>query len=226
MIAYNEFELLRVLRKKHIVSMEQLEEYAMSQYCDIPYKKSDILPIYSHLANRGYVKDFTITESGYKELEPYKVDNAFILAAGGAEISAKGVYSLPKGLYQVSGEVLIERQIRQLKEAGIESIYVVLGYKKHTYLYLEEKCGISFVVNPNPKKNNIYSIYAISSLLSNSYVCNCDNYYTDNPFDLYEYEAYHATVNKMVIVLSMYIQTKKEVSVYMDTHFLIKPFQD
>lgn len=47
---------------------------------------------------------------------------------------------------------------------------------------------------PLPKKNNIYSIYAIADQLDNSYICNCDNYFADNPFFPYEYDAFHATV--------------------------------
>ena len=65
---------------------------------------------------------------------------------------------MPKGLYQKNGETLIERQIRQLKEAGIEDIHVVVGIKKEMYFYLEEKCGVTLEINPYPKKNNIYSI--------------------------------------------------------------------
>lgn len=196
MIAFKEFELMRLLRKNRPASIDAIEQCLSQLSYDAPFTKQEAASIYAQLEERGYVSDYAVTEAGYKELEPYKVNNAFILAAGGAEASAKGVYSLPKGLYQVNGEILIERQIRQLKEAGIKEIYVVLGYKKHTYLYLEEKCGVNFVVNTNPKKNNIYSIYAISPLLANSYICNCDNYYSDNPFDAYEYEAFHATVDK------------------------------
>ena len=41
-------------------------------------------------------------------------------------------YEIPKGLLQVKGERLIERQIRQLQEAGIEDITVIVGiYKKN-----------------------------------------------------------------------------------------------
>lgn len=194
MITYNEFEVMRALRKWHIETMDELKEKAISKQYVSTYSADDIAPLYAKIEAHGYVKDFALTESGYKELEPYKVANAFILAAGGAEVSSKGVYSLPKGLYEVGGEALIERQIHQLQEAGITEIYVVLGYKKHTYFYLEEKYGIHFIVNPNPKKNNVYSIYAISDYLSNSYICNCDNFYADNPFDQYEYESFHATV--------------------------------
>ena len=55
----------------------------------------------------------------------YKVDNAIIMAAGTSSRFAPLSYEMPKGLISVKGEVLVERQIRQLREAGIEEI--VLG---------------------------------------------------------------------------------------------------
>lgn len=39
-------------------------------------------------------------------------------------------------------------------------------------------------------------MHASASKLANTYICNCDNYYVDNPFDEYEYETFHATVMK------------------------------
>ena len=60
----------------------------------------------------------------------YKVDNAVIMAAGTASRFAPLSYERPKALIEVKGEVLIERQIRQLKEAGVPEIIVIAGYKK------------------------------------------------------------------------------------------------
>ena len=47
----------------------------------------------------------------------YKVENAIIMAAGLSSRFAPLSYEKPKALITVKGEVLIERQIRQLKEA-------------------------------------------------------------------------------------------------------------
>lgn len=54
--------------------------------------------------------------------------NAIILAAGKSDRFAPFTYEKPKGLFCVKGDVLIERQIEQLHEAGINEIYVVVGY--------------------------------------------------------------------------------------------------
>ena len=45
--------------------------------------------------------------------------NAIIMAAGMSSRFAPLSYERPKGLLKVKGEVLIERQIRQLQEAGV-----------------------------------------------------------------------------------------------------------
>ena len=54
----------------------------------------------------------------------YKVENAVIMAAGLSSRFAPLSYEKPKALITVKGEVLIERQIRQLKEAGIHDIAI------------------------------------------------------------------------------------------------------
>jgi len=56
--------------------------------------------------------------------------NAIILAAGKSDRFAPFTYEKPKGLFIVRGEVLIERQIEQLIEAGVKEIYIVIGYMK------------------------------------------------------------------------------------------------
>ena len=55
--------------------------------------------------------------------------NAVILAAGTASRFVPLSETMPKGLLEVRGEILLERQIRQLKEAGVEDIFVVVGYR-------------------------------------------------------------------------------------------------
>ena len=52
----------------------------------------------------------------------YKVDNAIIMAAGTSSRFAPLSYEKPKALTEVKGEVLIERQIRQILDAGIKDV--------------------------------------------------------------------------------------------------------
>ncbi len=68
-----------------------------------------------------------------------KVDNAIIMAAGTSSRFAPLSFERPKALIEVRGEILIERQIRQLREAGIEEIVIITGYMAEQFEYLKEK---------------------------------------------------------------------------------------
>lgn len=157
----------------------------------------------------GYIsqtmKDFTdkelidaegITDKGIEALLPYKIDNAIIMAAGMGTHFVPITLEKPKGLLVVKKEVLIERQIEQLKEAGIKDIVIVLGYKKEAFFYLENKFdGIKIVINPEFNiKNNTHTLYLAQRYIKNSYICSADNYFEENPFDEYVYQSYYAGV--------------------------------
>ncbi|WP_297505643.1 NTP transferase domain-containing protein [uncultured Alistipes sp.] len=89
----------------------------------------------------------------------------------------------PKGLLQVKGEILIERQIRQLKEAGIKVITVVVGYKAEMFGYLHDKFGVDIVLNEDyTRYNNTSSVVRVLDRLDNTYLCSSDNYFPDNVF--------------------------------------------
>ena len=123
----------------------------------------------------------------------YKVDNAVIMAAGAASRFAPLSYELPKALIPVRGEVLIERQIRQLYEAGVPEVIVVTGYKSEQFAYLAEKCGVRLVHNPDwDRRNNTGSIHAVRDLLGSSYLCSADNYFTATPFEPEVTDSYYA----------------------------------
>lgn len=125
----------------------------------------------------------------------YQVDNAVIMAAGTASRFAPLSYERPKALIEVRGEVLIERQIRQLREAGIRQIVVVVGYQKEQFLYLRDKFGVEIVENNDYlTRNNNASIYAAKDFLRNTYICSSDNYFSVNPFESEVDDAYYAAV--------------------------------
>ena len=134
------------------------------------------------------------TEKGKLALEPYRVRNAIIMAAGMSSRFAPLSYEKPKGLFVVKGEVLIERQIRQLMEAGISDICVVVGYMQEKFFYLSDKFGVEIVVNEDYYKyNNPSSLVRVLDKLSNTYICSSDDYFTQNVFERYVYDSYYAT---------------------------------
>ncbi|MDO4467515.1 MAG: NTP transferase domain-containing protein [Bacillota bacterium] len=109
--------------------------------------------------------------------------NAIILVAGKSSRFAPFTYEKPKGLFRVRGEILIERQIEQLKEAGVEDIYVVVGYMKEKFFYLEDKYNVKLIVNNAfGKKGNLYSLFVARQYLHNTFVCCGDHYFMNNPF--------------------------------------------
>lgn len=196
MITYKEFEVIRTTMKSG-KALKDISSYVLENvHYQVFNSKEEVEMLVQSLIKKGYIAAGEVTKEALTEIETLKVDNAIILAAGGSDISPKSVYSMPKGLYIKNGETLIERQIRQLQEAGIRNITVVVGYKQEMYFFLEEKYDITLEINPDLKKNNIYSLYVAKNHLGSTYICNCDNYFEENPFSLYEYNSYHATVYK------------------------------
>ena len=100
----------------------------------------------------------------------------------------------------MKGEILIERQIEQLREAGVTEIYVVVGYMKEKFFYLEQKYpGTKLIVNNRfGVKGNLYSVYVAREHLKNTYLCYADHYFINNPFinDDPENISYHACTYK------------------------------
>ncbi|MGX7069182.1 phosphotransferase [Gemella bergeri] len=140
-------------------------------------------------------ENLTLTKSGLQSLEPFAVNNAIILAAGMSTRFAPLSYEKPKGLLKVKGELLIERQIEQLKAVGIKDIILVVGYMKEKMFYLEEKYGVKIVVNEEYYKyNNTSSLMLVKDLLANTYICSSDNYFVKNPFERYVYRSYYSAV--------------------------------
>lgn len=137
----------------------------------------------------------SLTKEGKKELNKYKVDNAIIMAAGMSTRFAPISYEMPKGLLKVKGEILIERQIKQLQEVGIDDITVVVGYMAERFLYLKDKFGVKVVLNPDYYRyNNTSTLIKVVKDIKNTYICSSDNYFTENPFNKYEYNAYYSAI--------------------------------
>lgn len=183
----NEFNLLYTIKKTGVQSCRKLGNLA----CVSTGYASQMLKVFR---GNGLIDDEGITEKGLETLLPYKVDNAIIMAAGLSNRFVPISLEKPKGLLIVKNEVLIERQIEQLQEAGIKEIVIVLGYKKEAFFYLEDKFdGIKIVINPEfHTKNNTHTIYLAQQYIGNSYICSSDDYFTENPFEEYVFQSYYA----------------------------------
>lgn len=119
--------------------------------------------------------------------------NAIIMAAGTSSRFVPLSLETPKGLLEVKGEVLIERQIRQLNEAGIVNITVVTGYKAQKFEYLRKKFCVSLVHNEDYNRyNNTSSVIRVLDRLENSFICCSDHYFSRNVFTDPAADSYYA----------------------------------
>lgn len=139
-----------------------------------------------------------LTEDGHAFLAPFKVDGALFIAAGFGSRFVPLTYEMPKGLLEVQGERMIERQIRQLKEAGISDITIVVGYLKEKFEYLIDKYDVTLLYNPEYAcKNTLATLYHACDVLKgrNMYLLSSDNWMRENMFHTYEWGPWYSCVH-------------------------------
>ncbi|MDE6583954.1 MAG: ABC transporter permease subunit, partial [Anaeroplasmataceae bacterium] len=120
--------------------------------------------------------EMSITEIGYKALEPYRVKRAIILAAGFGSRLAPVTLDTPKPLVEVNGKRIIDTLLDSLIEKGISDIYIVRGYKKDKFdVLLEKYPTIHFVDNELFNvTNNISSLIKAVNYIDRCYICEAD----------------------------------------------------
>ena len=140
----------------------------------------------------GLISDGRLTAPGIASLKPYAVDNAIILAAGLSSRFAP-ISTSARRVCCVRGEVLIERQIEQLKAAGVTDIVIVVGYKKECFFYLEDKYGVKIVINNEyAVRNNNSSLMLVRELLGNTYICSSTTISRRTPSESHVWKAYYS----------------------------------
>lgn len=138
---------------------------------------------------------YEITGAGDAFLEQFRVDGALIIAAGFGSRFVPLTFETPKGLLEVFGERMIERQIRQLHEVGIKDITVAVGYLKEKFEYLIDRYQVNLLYNPEYScKNTLATIYRARGVLKdrNMYVLSSDNWMRENMFHSYECGAWYS----------------------------------
>ena len=137
-------------------------------------------------------EDGQLTAKALSLLEALRPRRAVILAAGYG-MRMVPVSNTPKALLEVRGERLVERQIRQLRAAGVGDISVVAGYRKEQFEYLTDEFGVTLLLNPDyALSNNLHSLALAARQLENCYVLPCDLYCEENPFRPYELCSWYA----------------------------------
>ena len=105
---------------------------------------------------------------------------ALVLAAGEGSRLGKLTKRKPKALLRVAGMPLLGRILHGLKEAGMQDVWIVVGYKADM---IREEIGenyaglnIRFVKAERWKKGNIYSLLATQEIFQQNFLlCMCDH---------------------------------------------------
>lgn len=184
------FDIMCILHNK-----EEWDAKKVAKQLFKPY--SIIEEEYNALMAEGYIDSSYLTAKGEEYLEKHKIKNAVILAAGVSSRFVPLCFEKPKGLLSVKGEVLIERQIRQLHEVGIDEIYIVVGFMKEKFFYLKEKYGVTIIETTDFRiRNNHASVWAAKEVLGNTIISSSDLYFNKNIFQKYAFDSYYCTVYK------------------------------
>ncbi len=186
-LTISETDLLLYLKQNGMQNQRILSE-------ETGYSLGMINKILQSLQGKEYLdQEYRLTAQAVQMLETNKPRNAVILAAGFGMRMVPINLSAPKAFLEVKGERLIERLIRQLREAGIQQITVVAGFMKEEFEYLIDEFGVNLVINSAyASRNNLYSLAEVSDMLGNTYIVPCDLWCRNNPFSAYELYSWYA----------------------------------
>lgn len=123
------------------------------------------------------------------------MDGALIIAAGFGSRFVPLTFETPKGLLEVFGERMIERQIKQLHQAGVRDITIAVGYLKEKFEYLMDKYDVKLLYNPEYScKNTLATIYRCRKVLEgrNMYILSSDNWLRNNMYHSHECGAWYS----------------------------------
>lgn len=106
---------------------------------------------------------------------------AILMAAGMGTRLRPLTENTPKSLIEVNGMSLLERQIINLREIGVEEIIVLTGYLHEKFDDIVKKYNLIKVVNDKyDVYNNIYTMYLVRDYLKDAFVIDADNYIIRN----------------------------------------------
>ena len=134
------------------------------------------------LTEKGLIDAYKLTENGYAELEPYRVQRAIFMAAGFGSRMVPVTLNTPKPLIQVHGKRMIETLLDAVLDAGITDITIVRGYLGEQFDLLLKKYPMIQKDN-KPKEikpvvvNNALARHEVSvarDMLANAYVLESD----------------------------------------------------
>ena len=164
------------------------------------------------LTKSGYLDgQAQLTEKGRQEVRSKMPKGAIILAAGFGMRMVPINLSTPKALIEVNGEPLIERTIRQLHEAGVRNITVVVGFMKESFEYLIDEYGVDLAVNSEyAAKNNLHSLAIVADRIDNSYIIPCDIWCAASPYSRTEPYSWYMVSDRLDEDSTVRVNRKRE----------------
>lgn len=203
-----EMDLVKILRKEPYQNQRILAEQS-------GYSLGAVNRSVKALQEQGLLdEEKALTEEANALLDQCAPKRAVILAAGFGMRMIPINVETPKALLRVKGEILIERLIRQLHEAGVREIYVVVGFMKESFEYLMDEYGVELVVNSEyAESNNLYSLHLVRDKLSNCYILPCDIWCRTNPFSAQELYSWYMVEDAEDEHSAVRVNRKKELVV-------------
>ncbi len=164
------------------------------------------------LQQEDYINaNLTLTTKGKNLIKQGKTKNAIILAAGSGMRMVPINSLTPKGLLEVHEEPLIERLIKQLQEANVTNIVIVVGFMKEAFEYLIDTYNVRLIVNPHYNdRNNLYSLSLASMLEGNTYITPSDVYCKENPFKANELYSWYMINDTLTVKSPVKMNSKFE----------------
>ena len=201
-----ESDILKSLMNKPFVNQRVLSETT-------GYSLGKVNETLKDLNTEGYLNNLNqLTDKAESLIAKNSPKNAVILAAGSGMRMVPVNMSFPKALLEVYGERLIERLIRQLHEAGINDITVVVGFMKENFEYLIDKFGVKLTVNSDYfRKNNIHSLSIVRNSINNTYIVPCDIWCAENPFSNIELHSWYMLSNQTSPESPVRVNRKNEI---------------
>lgn len=206
-----EMDILNILKKGKYSTQRKLAE-------ESGYSLGTVNQSVKALKEEGYLdQNICLTEKARREFEENKPKQAIILAAGAGMRMVPINTEQPKGLLEVDGEPLIERIIRQLKEAGIFDIKIIVGFMKERYEYLIDEFQVQLIFNKSyGVKGNIFSLEKAKEFLENAYIIPCDIWCRENPFHTDELYAWYMVSRKKDENSTVKVNRKRELRLVKD----------
>lgn len=156
-------------------------------------------------------EEMRLTAKAEKLQEENRPKRAVILAAGFGMRMVPINLEQPKALLKVRGERLIERTIRQLQEAGVKEIHIIVGFMKEKFEYLMDRYGVDLIVNPEyARRNNLYSLALAEKYIDNAYIVPSDVWCENNPYSQNELYSWYMVSDRTDPASDVRVNRKNE----------------